>query len=48
MDAFCQCKATSRHSIIPPITVLSGANELTRRTLSTFRLYIVAIFIVFC
>ena len=48
MDAFCRCKATSRYSIIPPITILSSANKLTRQTLSAFRLYIVAIFIVFC
>jgi len=43
MDAFCQRKATSRHSIIPPITIPSSANELTRWTLSAFCLYVVAI-----
>jgi hypothetical protein len=48
MDAFCQYKATSRHSIMPPITILSSTNKLTRWTLSAFYLYIVAIFIVFC
>ena len=47
MDALCQRKATSRHSIMPPITVLSSANKLTRRTLSAFRLYTVAILIAF-
>ena len=47
MDAFCQYKATSRYSIMPPITILSGTNKLTRRTLSAFRLYIVATFIAF-
>ena len=47
MDALCRRKATSRHSIIPPITILSGANKLTRRTLSAFYLYAVAIPIAF-
>ena len=47
MDAFCQRKATSRHSIMPPITVLSSTNKLTRRTLSAFYLYTVATLIAF-
>ena len=47
MDAFYRRKATSRHSIIPPIATLSSTNELTRRILSTFRLYTVAILIAF-
>ena len=47
MDAFCQRRATSYHSIMPPITILFGANKLTRRTLSTFLLYAVATLIAF-
>ena len=47
MDALYQHKATSRHSIIPPITILSGADKLTRRTLSAFYLYTVATLIAF-
>ena len=47
MDAFYQHRATSRYSIIPPIAILSSANELTEQTLSAFRLYTVAILIAF-
>jgi hypothetical protein len=47
MDAFYRHKATSRHSIMPSITILSSTNKLTRQTLSAFYLYTVTIFIVF-
>ena len=47
MDAFYRYKATSRYSIIPPISTLSSANKLTGRILSAFCLYTVAILIAF-
>ena len=47
MDALYQYKATSYHSIIPPITILSSTNKLTGQTLPAFHLYTVTILIAF-